>query len=216
MHLRRFFWRAGFWEIDTPVFEPLRREHRVRVYGHWSRRIRTSWGLASEEYLKRLLAGGMDRVFEIRHRFRPDPVTHTHHPEFCVLEAYWAPASLRDGVELVRRALKGVVGLEAPAIETGPRIEVRWKGLEIAEVSAIDPFAFSPSPLFWVGRRFPRPGPTDPELLHALDVGLPPGVGVAIGIDRVLMGLLDCSIHEAAVFGWRSRSSRKAHGSSRS
>lgn len=112
--VRAFFDRRGYLEVDTPVLVPvpagamaqpfMTRHHALdrQIY------LRT----ATELYLKRLIVGGMDRVYEIGRVFRNEGIDASHNPEFTMLESYEAYADYNDIMALVER-LVPEVALEA-------------------------------------------------------------------------------------------------------
>src|SRR5437660_206711 len=91
---RRFFEDRGFWEVETPILqtiaggaaaEPFSTHHKALGLDLYLR-------IAPELYLKRLLIGGFNKVFEINRNFRNAGVSRKHKPEFTLLQAYWAYA----------------------------------------------------------------------------------------------------------------------------
>ena len=101
--LRTFLKEKGFLEVDTPVLQP--------IYGGASARPFTSFlhdlkmnvylRVSDELYLKRLIVGGYDKVFEIGKDFRNESIDRTHNPEFTMMECYAAYWDYNDMMELV-------------------------------------------------------------------------------------------------------------------
>jgi lysyl-tRNA synthetase class 2 len=108
--LRRYIDSRGFIEVETPVLQP--------VYGGAMARPFTTYyhaldqevylRIADELYLKRLIVGGLDRVYEISKDFRNEGVSSHHNPEFTMLEAYQAYADYHDMMALAEGALFSV------------------------------------------------------------------------------------------------------------
>ena len=108
--LRRQFEQRGFLEVDTPVLlgqatgalaRPFQTEHNALESTMYLR-------IATELHLKRLVVGGLERVFEIGRIFRNEGVDSTHNPEFTMLEAYQAFADYRDIMILVEEVFVAV------------------------------------------------------------------------------------------------------------
>ena len=105
--LRRFFDEHDFLEVETPILQPVYGGAAARPFVTHHHQLRQDLYLriAFELYLKRLLVGMYDRVYEIGHDFRNEGVSHKHNPEFTQLEfyvAYWA--TLRAGAILAHAA----------------------------------------------------------------------------------------------------------------
>lgn len=95
--MRAFLDELGFLEVETPVLQPLYGGAAARpfVTHHNSLDMKMFLRIADELYLKRLVVGGFDRVYEIGHDFRNEGVDRTHNPEFTMLEFYEAYADYR-------------------------------------------------------------------------------------------------------------------------
>ena len=114
--IRRILDEWGFVEVETPVLQP-------RYGGAFARPFVTHYDaldedrylrIATELYLKRLIVGGLEKVYEIGKDFRNEGVSFKHHPEFTMLEWYEAYADYRDTMarieQLVSRAAQDVLG----------------------------------------------------------------------------------------------------------
>jgi len=137
--LRGFLDERGFLEVETPVLQPLYGGAAAKPFTthHHVFDQQLYLRISDELYLKRLVIGGLDRVYEIAHNFRNEGISHKHSPEFTMLECYQAFADYRDMMELVQamlqRAAQEALGtLSVPhgegAIELGgewPRITMR-------------------------------------------------------------------------------------------
>jgi lysyl-tRNA synthetase class 2 len=120
--IRRFLDDAGFVEVETPILQPIYGGGMGRPFTtHHNELDRTLYlRIATELYLKRLIVGGLERVYEIGKDFRNEGVSFKHNPEFTVLEWYEAYADYEDVaaraeqlVASVARAI-GVEGFEPP------------------------------------------------------------------------------------------------------
>ncbi len=121
--LRRFLDERGFLEVETPVLQPLYGGAAARpfVTHHNALDVPLYLRIADELYLKRLLVGGIERVYEIGHDFRNEGMDRTHNPEFTMLEYYQAYADYNDMMTLTEELVAGVVEhcLGSRAIERG-------------------------------------------------------------------------------------------------
>jgi len=104
----------GFLEVETPTMQPIPGGAIARpfVTHHNALGLDLYLRIAPELYLKRLLVGGLDRVFEIGRNFRNEGLDTRHNPEFTMLEAYQAYADLRDMMDLT----EALVGAAAGAV----------------------------------------------------------------------------------------------------
>jgi lysyl-tRNA synthetase class 2 len=109
--IRRFLDAQGFLEVETPVLQPLYGGAAARpfVTHHNALDMPLYLRIADELYLKRLLVGGLERVYEIGHDFRNEGMDRTHNPEFTMLEAYQAYADYGDMMRLVEGLVSGVI-----------------------------------------------------------------------------------------------------------
>jgi lysyl-tRNA synthetase, class II len=104
--IRRFWEEAGFLEVETPVLVPVASGAAAAPFVTRSNYLGSDVQLriATELPLKRLLVGGLERVFEIGKSFRNEDLDSIHSPEFTELEAYWAYADYHD----MRRLAEGL------------------------------------------------------------------------------------------------------------
>ena len=128
--LRHQFESRGYIEVDTPVL-------LAQATGATARPFRThhnaldmdmSLRIATELYLKRLVVGGLERVFEIGRIFRNEGVDSTHNPEFTMLESYEAFADYNDMMDLVEQ----VFGACAEAVNGSTDVQVDGRPLSLA------------------------------------------------------------------------------------
>lgn len=109
--LRRFLDNEGFLEVETPTLQPVYGGAAARPFTTFHNALDQTLYLriADELYLKRLLVGGYERVYEICKDFRNEGVDTRHNPEFTQLEFYMAYADYRDVMELTERMLTSVI-----------------------------------------------------------------------------------------------------------
>ncbi len=105
--LRQFLDARGYVEVETPVLQPLYGGASARPFitHHNALDMRLYLRIADELYLKRLIVGGMERVYEISKDFRNEGIDRTHNPEFTMLEFYAAFADYQDMMTLVEEML---------------------------------------------------------------------------------------------------------------
>ena len=105
--IRRFMEAKGFLEVETPMLqavaggaaaEPFRTHHKALGLELYLR-------IAPELYLKRLLVGGFNKVFELNRNFRNEGISRKHNPEFTMLEGYWAYADFEKIADLVEEMI---------------------------------------------------------------------------------------------------------------
>jgi len=100
--VRRFLDERGFLEVETPVLQPLYGGASARPFEtfHNDMEQRLYLRISDELYLKRLIVGGFDKVYEIGHDFRNESISFKHNPEFTMLELYVAYADYHDVMAL--------------------------------------------------------------------------------------------------------------------
>ena len=108
--IRRFFDERGYLEVETPMMQtvaggaaarPFRTHHNALGMDLFLR-------IAPELYLKRLVVGGLDRVYEINRNFRNEGISKQHNPEFTMLEFYQAYANYHDLMQLTEELIRQV------------------------------------------------------------------------------------------------------------
>jgi lysyl-tRNA synthetase class 2 len=109
--IRRFLDERGFLEVETPILQPLYGGAAAQpfVTHHNALDMPLYLRIADELYLKRLLVGGFERVYEIGHDFRNEGMDRTHNPEFTMLEVYQAYADYGDMMNLTEALVAGAV-----------------------------------------------------------------------------------------------------------
>ncbi len=116
---------AGFIEVETPVLQPLYGGAMARPFTtHHNALDRDLYlRIATELYLKRLIVGGLERVYELGKDFRNEGISHKHNPEFTVVEWYEAYADYtgaEERTEAIVRAAAGAVGYTGALDFSGP------------------------------------------------------------------------------------------------
>ncbi len=103
--IRRFFEEHGFLEVETPMMHPIPGGANARPFitHHNALGVDRYLRIAPELYLKRLVVGGFEAVFEINRNFRNEGMDHTHNPEFTMIEFYWAYHRYEDLMELTEK-----------------------------------------------------------------------------------------------------------------
>ncbi len=124
---RRFLDELGYVEVETPVLQPVYGGAAAEPFVTRHRSLgRTLYlRIADELYLKRLIVGGLDRVYEISKDFRNEGIDRFHNPEFTMLEFYQAFADYEEMMGLVEALVSRLAALDGD----GPRLS--WEGSEI-------------------------------------------------------------------------------------
>jgi lysyl-tRNA synthetase class 2 len=125
--MRRFLDARGFLEVETPVLQPLYGGAAARPFTtrHNTYDQELYLRIATELYLKRLVTGGLDRVYEIGHDFRNEGVSRKHNPEFTMMECYQAYADYHDIMELVESMVRDI------AMEVRGTLQIEFGGEKI-------------------------------------------------------------------------------------
>ena len=126
--IRHYLTQAGFMEVETPMLQPIAGGTLARPFTthHNALDIDLFLRIAPELYLKRLIVGGYEKVFEIGRNFRNEGIDKHHNPEFTMLEFYEAYADYEDLMErceeIIRQAVKATCGKET----------LTWQGQEFS------------------------------------------------------------------------------------
>jgi lysyl-tRNA synthetase class 2 len=131
--IRRWLDDRGFYEVETPVLQPLYGGALARPFTTHHNQLDRDFYLriATELYLKRLIVGGLERVYELGKDFRNEGVSHKHNPEFTMLEWYEAYADYEDIAERLEELVSFVaeaVGYDGPVDFSRP-----WKRISLVE-----------------------------------------------------------------------------------
>ncbi len=139
--LRKFFDDRGYVEVETPMLHTVAGGAAAKPFTthHNALDLNLSLRIAPELFLKRLVVGGLDRVYEINRNFRNEGVSTRHNPEFTMLEFYQAYANYHDLMDLTQELIQFVAMEVNGTTEThfnGQRIELateNWTKLSMRE-----------------------------------------------------------------------------------
>lgn len=109
--MRRFLDGNGFLEVETPMLHPIPGGANARPFVTHHNALDADFyiRIAPELYLKRLLVGGFERIYEIGRCFRNEGIDHTHNPEFTMMELYWAYAGKERFITFLEQLLQTIV-----------------------------------------------------------------------------------------------------------
>ena len=130
-YLRDFLDSLDFIEVETPMMQPIPGGAVARpfVTHHNALDLDMYLRIAPELYLKRLVVGGFERVYEINRNFRNEGLSTQHNPEFTMLELYLAYADYRDLMDWVEKALRGL----ADAIHGSQRLTYQGREYDLSK-----------------------------------------------------------------------------------
>ncbi len=138
--LRDFMDDHGFLEVETPILQPIYGGAAARPFITHHNQLKQDLYLriSFELYLKRLLVGGIERVYEIGRDFRNEGVDRTHNPEFTMLEFYWAYADYRQVMDLTEEmtvfVADRVLGKRTFSYQgTDINLEPPWQRIELPD-----------------------------------------------------------------------------------
>ena len=129
-HVRAFLSEQGFLEVETPMMQTIPGGAAARPFitHHNSLDVDLYLRIAPELYLKRLVVGGLEKVFEINRNFRNEGLSPQHNPEFTMLEFYWAYATYEDLMALTENLLRTLAG----AVKGGAVVEYQGERYDFA------------------------------------------------------------------------------------
>ncbi len=109
--IRQFLDSKGYLEVDTPILQPVYGGAYARPFITYYNALERNFYLriAPELYLKRLLIGGFEKIYEIGRNFRNEGIDATHNPEFLSLEFYEAYADINDMIKMTEDLIKHVI-----------------------------------------------------------------------------------------------------------
>jgi len=139
--IRSFLDGEGFLEVETPILQPIYGGAKARPFKTYLNALDIDLYLriALELYLKRLLVGGFEKIYEIGRVFRNEGIDRTHNPDFTMLEFYWAYADYKDMMRLTEKMfenlLKKIFGKLEIAYE-GKKINFKspWPRIEFSQI----------------------------------------------------------------------------------
>jgi lysyl-tRNA synthetase class 2 len=151
--MRRFFDERGYLEVETPMMQQVAGGAAARPFTthHNALDMDLFLRIAPELYLKRLVVGGLDRVYEINRNFRNEGVSTQHNPEFTMLEFYQAYANYHDLMDLTEELIKFVAQeVNGTTITNFNGVEIdlgKWTRLTMREaIIAFWPIEFGDAP----------------------------------------------------------------------
>jgi len=183
--LRSFLNEREFLEVETPMMQPIPGGATARPFRtyHNALGMELFLRIAPELYLKRLVVGGLERVYEINRNFRNEGISTQHNPEFTMLELYVSYATYEDLMdlteEMISHACREILG-ERPLVYQGKTIDITrpWRRLTVGE--AITRYAgVEPSVL------------TDRERAMEAAVRLGCNVTEKMGLGKIITQMLD-------------------------
>lgn len=141
-HIKGFFDSRGFIEVETPMMNiiPGGAAARPFVTHHNELKLDLFMRVSPELYLKKLVIGGLDRVYEMGKQFRNEGIDLTHNPEFTSCEFYMAYADYNDIMEMTEELLSGLVQQMFGTDTVTYRPNKRGEGVEAVEMSFKRPF----------------------------------------------------------------------------
>lgn len=163
--IREYLDRLGYLEVDTPVLHTLEIGAAARPFKthHNALDIDMYLRIETELYLKRLIVGGFDKVYEVGRIFRNEGMDTSHNPEFTTIEMYQAYSDYRDMMDLIenmyREVARKVCGTDTVTYQ-GVEIAIGrpWERLTMAEA-----VKNTPAWTITTGRRTRMPAPAPPR-----------------------------------------------------
>ncbi len=127
--MRRYFNDFGYLEVETPILQPIPGGATARPFTthHNALNIPLYLRIANELYLKRLIVGGFDGVYEFARNFRNEGMDRTHNPEFTIMEIYVAYKDYRWMMEFTERMIEKV----ATEVNGSPEVEINGKRISL-------------------------------------------------------------------------------------
>ena len=187
--IRMFLSERDFLEVETPMMQPLPGGADARPFKtyHHALNMELFLRIAPELYLKRLVTGGFERVFEINRNFRNEGISTQHNPEFTMLEFYQAYATYEDLMTLTEEMFQAVSKTVNGSTEVeyqGERIDFSQSWKRIPLLDALEQIAGVDPDLFESRERLMNFG---------LSKGIPFGdqVGESVGIGKIMTKLFD-------------------------
>lgn len=186
---RRFLNERGFVEVETPILQPLYGGGAaVPFVTHYDALEMDAYlRIADELYLKRLIVGGLERVYEIGKDFRNEGLSRKHNPEFTMLELYQAYADYRDIMELTEEIIA------AAAIAVGGATEVERDGEILNFAPPWRRIGFSEAMRGCAGLDFSSAPDSDALLAHGRTHGVSVDAGMTRGklMDQIWSALVE-------------------------
>ena len=127
--IRQFLNNQGFYEVETPMLQPLYGGAFARPFKthHHALNMPLYLKVSPELYLKRLIVGGLEKVYELNKNFRNEGIDRTHNPEFSMLEVYQAYATFEDMMKLTEQ----LIGVAAGMVHAGNRFNYQDQSIDL-------------------------------------------------------------------------------------
>ena len=185
--IREFFIARGYLEVETPMMHPIPGGAAARPFAthHNALDMRLYLRIAPELYLKKLVVGGLEKVFEINRNFRNEGISTRHNPEFTMLEFYEAYQDFRYLMDLTEDLFRDV------ALKVAGTTAVSYQGVTIDLGKRFDRLTMAEA-IHKYNSRYPLPELAKPEYLK---VALAPLDVEVFATDGV--GLLQLKLFEA-------------------
>lgn len=139
--IREFLEKEGFLEVETPILQPIYGGARAKPFKtyHKALNIPLYLRISPELYLKRLIIGGFEKIYEIGRVFRNEGIDKSHNPDFTSLEFYWAYADYKDLMKLTEKLFERIVKKNLGKLEIeyeGKKVNFKtpWKRVEFAQL----------------------------------------------------------------------------------
>ncbi len=139
--IREFFDKEGFLEVETPILQPLYGGAKARPFKTHLNALDIDLYLriSPELYLKRLLVGGFEKIYEIGKCFRNEGMDRSHNPDFTILEFYWAYADYKDLMKLTEKLFSSLIkkifgGLKVKYEDKGIDFTPPWPRIEFTQL----------------------------------------------------------------------------------
>ena len=183
--MRHFLEERGFYEVETPMMQPVAGGAAARPFitHHNALDIDLYLRIAPELYLKRLLVGGFEKVFEINRNFRNEGISTKHNPEFTMMELYQAYADYEDMMEITESMISFVVQ------KVFGSLKITYQGREIDFTVPWDRLSMLDAVRLYTGEDFSH---FDREQAHRQAAEL----GVDVGKDAVWGQVLNAVFEE--------------------
>jgi len=125
--IRDFLEKEGFLEVETPILQPIYGGAKAKPFKtyHNALNIPLYLRISPELYLKRLIIGGFEKVYEVGRVFRNEGIDKSHNPDFTILEFYWAYADYKDLMKLTENLFEKVIR------KTFGKLELEYDGKKI-------------------------------------------------------------------------------------
>jgi lysyl-tRNA synthetase class 2 len=187
--IRRFLDERGYLEVETPMLHPIAGGAAARPFitHHNTLDLDLYLRIAPELYLKRLVVGGLERVYEINRNFRNEGISTVHNPEFTMIEFYQAYATYEDLMDLTEELLeflaREVVGSTQIAYQGEELSFARpWRRLSVYD--AIRQYTDAPPEVF-------ADRSAALNYLHSKEVGVDPATGHGKALMEIFESLVE-------------------------